>query len=57
MRRDEVIDRWAKILYDWSIQCGVDMGLTTTEKALAWEDFQNKFLYTEVAEKLWEEIG
>lgn len=57
MKRDEVIDRWAKILYDWSIQCGVDMGLTTTEKALAWEDFPNKYLYTEVAEKLWEEIG
>jgi hypothetical protein len=57
MKQIEVIERWAKIIYEWSYQCGVDLGLARKDDMMPWEDFPKKETYLKVAEKLWEEVG
>jgi len=57
MKRDEVIDRWAKIIYEWAYQCAVDLLRAKKEDMVPWRVFPAKDAYLKVAEKLWEEIG
>lgn len=57
MKREVVLNKWAKILYYWSMQAGVDIG--AIEEIPEWDDYpsgKQKQFY-ELAEKLWAEVG
>jgi len=59
MKREVVLNKWAKILYYWSMQAGVDIGAITEDEIPEWDDYptdKQKQFY-ELAKKLWQEVG
>lgn len=57
MKREDVIEKWAEILYLWGARFGVEQDLTEGGELIPWKECSRQEVFRDTAREMWEVVG